>query len=83
MMRAVRVSEPATTPTPGGGGPNSDVVMTWALLLSAVAGGSVAVLALLDVDCALVLGALFPGVISLASGSVLAWWGSREPTKAL
>jgi diguanylate cyclase len=82
-MRAVTVREPAAARAAGGAGPKSDVVMTWALLLSAVAGGSVAVLALLGFKCALTLGALFPGVISLASGSVLAWWGSKEPTKAL
>jgi diguanylate cyclase len=82
-MRAVTVRVPAAARTVGGGSQNRDVLLTWAFVLSAVAGGAVAVLALLGFNCALTLGALFPGVISLASGSVLAWWGSREPTRAL
>ena len=57
-------------------------MLTSGLALSVVAGVIVAVFALFGVDGAMTLGALFPGLIALASGVVLALRGSREPTRA-
>ncbi|HST83282.1 MAG TPA: GGDEF domain-containing protein, partial [Kineosporiaceae bacterium] len=59
-----------------------DAVITTGLALSVVAGGTVAMLGLLGVDGALILGALFPGLIALASGLVLMIRGSRPPSRA-
>ncbi len=79
-MRAVTVSSFTAGRYSGTGRRQHDALMTWGLLLSVVAGGTVAVLGLTGSSATLALGALFPGVIALASGSVLAWRGSREPT---
>src|SRR4051812_11551050 len=57
--------------------------MTWGLVLSALAGGTGALLGGSGSPATLTLGALFPGVIALASGLVLAIRGSRPPTAAL
>jgi diguanylate cyclase (GGDEF)-like protein len=70
-MRAVTVSKSGR-----------DVLMTGGIALSVVAGGAVAVLGLSGSSATLTLGALFPGVIALVSGVMLAWWGSRGPTQA-
>src|SRR3982750_1835891 len=55
--------------------------MTTGIALSVIAGGTVAVLALLGVDEAIVLGAIFPGLIAVASGAVLVIRGSRLPNR--
>jgi diguanylate cyclase (GGDEF)-like protein len=68
--------------TSGAGARGRDVVLTAGLVLSVIAGLVIAVFALFGVDGALTLGALFPGLIALASGAVLALRGSREPTRA-
>ena len=53
------------------------------IALSVVAGGTVAVMALLGIDGALSLGAIFPGLIAVASGLMLTIRGSRPPSRAL
>ena len=58
-------------------------MMMAGIALSVVAGATVAVLAVFDVDGALSLGAIFPGLIALASGLVLTIRGSKPPSKAL
>jgi diguanylate cyclase (GGDEF)-like protein len=59
-----------------------DATITIGFVLSVLAGGTVGVLGTLGIDAALSLGALFPGLIALASGLVLAIRGSRPPTRA-
>jgi diguanylate cyclase (GGDEF)-like protein len=60
-----------------------DVVVKTGMALSVIAGGTVALLALLGVDDAIVLGALFPGLIAVASGAVLVIRASRPPKRVL
>jgi diguanylate cyclase (GGDEF)-like protein len=57
--------------------------MMTGIALSVIAGATVAVMALLGVDGALSLGAIFPGLIALASGLMLTIRGSRPPSRAL
>jgi diguanylate cyclase (GGDEF)-like protein len=82
-MRVMPQSSPGGPPLIEGGVWNGDVVMTWGLVLSAAAGGTVAVLGLLGSSATLTLGALFPGAIALLSGFVLIKRGSLTPTRAL
>jgi hypothetical protein len=71
-MRVVSQSASGNPPLIEGGVWNGDVVMTWGLVLSVAAGGTVALLGVLGSSATLTLGALFPGVIALLSGFVLA-----------
>jgi diguanylate cyclase (GGDEF)-like protein len=73
----------AAVPLAGGRPPGRDVVMTAGIALSVIAGGTVAVMALLGVDGALSLGAIFPGLIALASGLLLTIRGSRPQSRAV
>jgi diguanylate cyclase (GGDEF)-like protein len=56
--------------------------MNTGLLLSAAAGGTVALLGLLGSPATVSIGALFAGLIALASGALLAWRGTRAPEPA-
>jgi diguanylate cyclase (GGDEF)-like protein len=73
---------PTTDPAPDRRWADRDPTVTVGSLLSIVAGGIVALLGGLDLPAAVPVGALFPGVIALASGYVLLRRGSRRPTRA-
>jgi diguanylate cyclase (GGDEF)-like protein len=73
----------AACPGSGAAVRGRDAVITTGMALSVVAGGAVALLGLSGVDGALTLGALFPGLIALASGLVLVVRGSMAPTRAV
>jgi diguanylate cyclase (GGDEF)-like protein len=73
----------AACPASGTGARGRDVVVTAGMALSVIAGGTVALLALAGFDGAVTLGALFPGLIALASGAVLLIRGSRGPNRVL
>ncbi len=66
----------------GAGVRGYDVALTTSMAVSVVAGGTVALLGWQGISGALTLGAVFPGLIALASGLVLMIRGSRPPTRA-
>jgi len=86
MMRAVTVSKSVGAwGLSGGAGRNADVPLRWGVAVSVLAGAVVTVLGLFGNSAALTLtlGALFPGVIALASGALLVLRGSRPSVRVL